>query len=437
MKQNRGLTPVIVRRFAAWNLLAVLFSLFGQVTFPPADQLTAQKAFPDPLVTFGGKPVQSPDDWFSVRRPELKSLFQYYMYGTIPPAPDGLRFVTRGVNRIALEGKATLKQVDLLFGDGPAPVIHLMLVVPNGKAGPFPVFVGPNFSGNHTLLSDTNVIVTGSWMYDDYPGVKDHRATAAGRGGCTDTWSIKQSIDRGYAVATFFNGDIEPDDPSLRDGIRYHLTQSGRTDSDPHGWGAVAAWAWGVSRAVDYLVTDRDIDGGRIAVVGHSRNGKAALVAAAFDERITLAIPHQAGCGGTSPDRGTVGESVKRINEQFPHWFCGTFHEFNDCPERLPFDQHCLIALVAPRPVLLTNAVEDTWANPAGQFEMLKEADKVYRFLGIDGMESSRMPDTGKPMNSRLGYFIRPGKHSMTPEDWKVFLDFADRHLKRVKGRVK
>jgi hypothetical protein len=437
MKRIADLLSKNACRFACLSAFVFLSILRAQEPYPPANRLPALSGYPDPLVTFGGKAVRTPEDWFSIRRPELKALFQYYMYGTIPPPPDGLRFVTRRVNPRALDGKATLKQIDLRLGAGPAPIIHLMLVVPNGKAGPFPVFVGPNFSGNHTLLPDTDVIVTEAWLYDGYPGVVDHRATTAGRGGCKDTWSIEQILDRGYAVATFYNGDVEPDDPSLRDGIRFRLPGKARDDSDQHGLGTVAAWAWGVHRAVDYLVTDKDIDAGRIAVVGHSRNGKAALVAAAFDERIVLAIPHQAGCGGTAPSRGTIGESVKQINERFPHWFCRTFHEFNDCPERLPFDQHCLIALTAPRPVLLTNAVEDSWANPDGQFDMLEAADPVYRFLGVDGMESSRTPEVGKLMNSRLGYFIRPGKHSMTPEDWKVFLDFADKNMKPVEGRVK
>ncbi len=437
MKRVADLPPKNAGLFACLCAFAILSGLRAQETFPPADRLPARWGAPDPLVTFAGKPVRSAEEWFSVRRPELKALFQYYMYGTIPPAPGGLRFVTRRIDRNAMNEKAILKQVDLVFGDGAVPVIHLMVAVPNGKTGPFPVFVGPNFSGNHTLLPDTGIFITGAWMYDGYPGVVEHRATAAGRGGCRDTWSIEQSVDRGYAVATFYNGDVEPDDPSLRDGIRYHLPGKADDDRGLHGLGTVAAWAWGVQRAVDYLVTDQDIDAGRIAVVGHSRNGKAALVAAAFDERISLAIPHQAGCGGTAPSRGMIGESVKQINEQFPHWFCGMFHAFNDCPERLPFDQNCLIALVAPRPVLLTNAVEDTWANPDGQFDMLEAADPVYRFLGTDGMESSRMPPVGRLMNSRLGYFIRPGKHSMTPEDWKVFLDFADTHLKPAGGRVK
>jgi len=319
MKRIADMLTKNVGRIACLGAFVILSALRAQVPFPSADRLASQTGFPNPLVTFGGKPVQSAEDWFSVRRPELKTLFQYYMYGTIPPAPDGLRFVTRRINPVALNGKAILKQVDLVLGAASAPVMHLMLAIPGGKTGPFPVFVGPNFSGNHTLVQDTTVIVTEAWMYDGYPGVIGHRATAAGRGGSADTWSIGMIIDRGYAAATFYNGDVEPDDPSLREGLRYRLPGKVRDESDLHGLGTVAAWAWGIQRAVDYLVTDRDIDAGRIAVVGHSRNGKAALVAAAFDERIALVIPHQAGCGGTAPNRGTIGESVKQINERFPH----------------------------------------------------------------------------------------------------------------------
>ncbi|MEO6181750.1 MAG: acetylxylan esterase, partial [Verrucomicrobiota bacterium] len=166
-------------------------------------------------------------------------------------------------------------------------------------------------------------------------------------------------------------------------------------------------------------------------VVGHSRLGKAAILAGAFDERIALVIPLQAGCGGTSPARGKVGESVKRINTSFPHWFSGEFKKFNDEPERLPFDQHGLIALCAPRPVLLSNAVEDSWANPEGQFEILKAADKVYQLVGVEGIASEKMPEVGQLMDSKLGYYIRPGKHSMTKDDWKIFLDFADKHFRK------
>src|SRR5206468_4123017 len=185
----------------------------------------------------------------------------------------------------------------------------------------------------------------------------------------------------------------------------------------------IALWAWGIHRAVDYLVQNPDLDKHRIAVVGHSRLGKTALVAAAFDERIALAIPLQAGCGGSAPSRGKVGESVKQINDRFPHWFNAAFKTFNDRPERLPFDQNGLVALVAPRAVLFSNATEDTWANPEGQFAVLKAAAPVYRLLGAGGLETDHMPETGKLSAGTLGYAIRPGKHSMTREDWAFFLD--------------
>jgi len=145
-----------------------------------------------------------------------------------------------------------------------------------------------------------------------------------------------------------------------------------------------------------------------------------------MDERIALAIPHQAGCGGTAPSRGRVGESVKQINDRFPHWFCDEFTKFNDAPARLPFDQHCLVALCAPRPVLFTNAIEDTWANPDGQFDMLKAAEPVYQLLNAGGLEARERPELNQLIASKLGYFIRPGKHSMNRQDWEAFLDFAD-----------
>ena len=170
-------------------------------------------------------------------------------------------------------------------------------------------------------------------------------------------------------------------------------------------------------------------------MLGHSRLGKAALVAGAFDERFALVFPHQAGCGGTAPSRGTVGESVKRINTSFPHWFNAAFKTFNDEPAKLPFDQNGLVALVAPRPVLFTNAVEDTWANPEGQFQVLKAAEPVYKLLNAGGLNATQTPETGKLVKSTLGYAIRPGKHSMTPEDWGFFLDFADEHFGRKAGQ--
>jgi hypothetical protein len=362
----------------------------------------------------------------SQRGPELKALFQHYMYGHLPPRPDHLQATAGRVNPNLFGGKATSKEVTIRFGSTNVPAIHLLLVIPNRRAKPAPVFVGMNFNGNHTVLDDPGIALPAGWMPKNSPGSTNNRATDAGRGKDVNVWAIEQTIARGCAVATFYNGDVEPDRPEAEEGIRarYLTPQGNRYD-----WGTIVAWAWGLHRAVDYLVTDRDLDAKRIAVFGHSRNGKTALVAGAFDERIALVIPHQAGCGGTSPSRGKIGESVKRINTSFPHWFNAEFKKFDDQPERLPFDQHALIALVAPRPVLLSNAAGDQWANPSGQFEMLQAAEPVYRLLGAGGLDAKTMPEIGKLVDSRLGYYIRSGNHSTTPEDWRVFLDFADKHF--------
>jgi hypothetical protein len=400
--------------------------------FPEVSKLPPQPGLPDPLILFDGSRVTTKEQWVHQRRPELKALFEYYMYGRAPAPPAKVAAAVEREDHRFFDGKATKKEVTIHFGPSDCPPIHLLLVVPNNLKAPAPVFLGMNFCGNHALVKDPSVAIPTAWMYGQYPGVKNNHATDAGRGTQVDVWAIEQSIDRGYAVATFYNGDIDPDRPDVREGIQPHYRKKGEKPG-PHDWGTIAAWAWGVQRAVDYLRTNKDIDPARIAVVGHSRLGKTAVLAAAFDDRIALAIPLQAGCGGTAPSRGKVGESVKQINTGFPHWFNATFKEFNDQPDRLPFDQHCLVALVAPRPVLFSNAVEDTWANPEGQFEVLRAADPVYRFLGVDGLEAKRMPRPGKLVNSRLGYYIRPGKHSMTRDDWKVFLDFADKHLGKSK----
>jgi hypothetical protein len=400
----------------------------AETKLPEPDQLPSHPELPDPLVFFNGNRVTSKKQWIEKRRPELKALFQHYMYGYLPPHAK-IKSKVEYEDTKAFGGKATLRDVTISYGPPGTPPVQLLLVVPNARKGPAPVFLGIAFCGNHALVNDPAVRIPQVWMYPG-PGVKDHRATEAGRGKQIDVWALEQSIDRGYAVATFYSGDVDPDRADVREGIQAHLRPKDAKPTD-HDYGTIAAWAWGAQRVVDYLSEHRDIDRTRIALVGHSRLGKAALLAAALDERIALAIPHQAGCGGTAPSRSNnpKAESVKRINTSFPHWFDGAFKKFNDHTDKLPFDQHCLIALMAPRPVLLSNAVEDQWANPPGQFQMLQAADPVYRLLEAGGLEAKAMPNPGTLSDGKLGFYIRPGKHSMTKGDWKVFLDFADKHF--------
>jgi dienelactone hydrolase len=301
-----------------------------------------------------------------------------------------------------------------------------MLVVPNERSGPAPVFLTMDFCGNHALTADPRVPLARSWMGNGCKGCTNNAATEAARGSQAADWPLAEIVRRGYALAAFYSGDVDPDRKEVSEGIYAWLAQGDQARNNPTNRGTLAAWAWGFHRCVDYLVTEPAVDSSRIAALGHSRNGKTALLAAAFDERIAIAFPHQAGCGGSAPSRGKSGESVKAINDHFPHWFNAEFKQFNEAPERLPFDQNCLVALCAPRPVLFSAAEGDQWANPAGQFQVLQAADPVYRFLGTEGLAVKEMPPRRQLVASPLGYYVREGKHSMTPDDWTVFMNFAD-----------
>ncbi len=400
--------------------------------FPEPHNLPTQATMPDPLTMLDGRKVSSRSQWVNRRRPELKALFQHYMYGQLPP-PAKVTPILQGSYADFLGGAATLKLVTLETGPAKAPRIDLMLIVPNHRTGPVPVFLAMNFCGNDALTDDPRVPLPRGWVPGFCRGSTNNFATDAARGAQSADWPLAEIARRGYALASFYSGDIDSDRQNVSDGIYAWLAGGDPGRNNPTNRGTLMAWAWGFHRCVDYLVSDPELDSTRIATLGHSRNGKAALLAAAFDERIAIAFPHQAGCGGSAPSRGKIGESVKAINDHFPHWFNAQFKEFNDAPERLAFDQNCLVALCAPRAVLFSAAQEDQWANPSGQFEVLEAADPVYRFLGAPGLEAQEMPPLGRLIASRLGYYIREGKHSMTAGDWKVFMDYADQQFGRGK----
>lgn len=403
--------------------------------FPAPGELPRVAEFPDPLQMFDGSPVATAADWHNRRKPEIQQLFQHYMYGRRPAAPERVTGRVLFEDPQAFGGNGVLREVEVAFGPPDWPKIYLLVATPRG-AGPFPCVVGANFGGNHLFTDHLQVRVPDAWMPDRYPGVVENRASAAARGIHRDVWPLAEIVGRGYATATFYCGDVQPDRPEVAEGMRAVWTNPGEAAAkldDPARTATIMTWAWGIHRAVDYLVTDKSIDANRIATVGHSRLGKTALLAGAFDDRIALTIANQAGCGGSGPSRHSdpQAETVERITRVFPHWFCQNFTAFGADPSRLPFDQHALVALCAPRPVLFTAAADDRWANPVGQFEVLRAATAVYELLGVEGLEAPAMPHPDAPLiDSRLGYWIRSGEHAMSPADWKTYLDFADRWLK-------
>ena len=350
-------------------------------------------------------------------------MFANQVYGNAPPRPEKLLSEVFEQATV-FDGKAERRQIRIHFGPNKtAP--HMDMLVYTPKSTPRPAaFLALNFRGNHSVDADPAIRLSESWMRSG-PGVRNNRATEDSRGAAASRWPIRRIVERGYAVATIYYGDIDPDfDDGFRNGV--HALSPPKDDDD---WGSIAAWAWGLSCALDYFEQNPIVDPKRVAVMGHSRLGKTSLWAGAHDPRFALVISNNSGCGGAALSRRAIGETVQRINTSFPHWFCDNFNRYNNNEMACPVDQHLLIAAIAPRPVYIASAEQDRWADPRGEFLSGRYADVVYRLLGTDGLPAQRMPAVNQPTVGQIGYHIRSGKHDVTSYDWDQYLSFADRHL--------
>ncbi len=388
---------------------------------------------PDPLLAEDNTKITNSKDWIEKRRPEIQRLFQTQVYGITPAMKYSMTFDVQ-TDQNTLDGKAIRKQVTLYPTGNPQDYhIEMLIYLPKGVSTPIPMFLGLNFSGNHTVHLDPGIKISSHWKENMKRSPKtesiDPETT---RGSASSRWAIDMILKRGYGLATIYYGDIDPDfDDQFQNGVHPLFYTQGQTKSKEDEWGSIGAWAWGLSRAMDYFEKDPDIDQRHVSVMGHSRLGKTSLWAGAQDQRFAIVISNDSGCGGAALSLRRFGETVGRINRSFPHWFCDNFNQYNENEDALPVDQHMLISLMAPRPVYIASAFEDRWADPKGEFLSGKYASPVYQLFGKRGIGVDTMPDLNTPVGHTIGYHIRSGKHDVTDYDWKQYLDFADRHFQK------
>jgi hypothetical protein len=350
------------------------------------------------------------------------------MFGRAPGRPDGLTFTLEDRDGAALGGKAVRKQVAINVR---GLTFHLLLYLPANAPRPVPVFVSLGFGPNQTVSADPGITLRGTWAQNKETGrVEVQAPQEPSRGSAASRWPVETILGRGFGLATVYYGDIEPDVAgAMRLGVRGTYLKPDQSAPAADEWGAIAAWAWGLSRIADYLETDRDVDARRLAVVGHSRLGKTALWAGAVDPRFGIVISNDSGEGGAAISRRVFGETVADLNNRFPHWFCGNYKAFSGREPEMPFDAHMLLALAAPRPLYVASASEDQWADPKGEFLAAVAASEVYQLLGRNGIGTRVMPPADHPAGDTVRYHLRTGKHDITAYDWQQFLEFAARHF--------
>ncbi|HSI85997.1 MAG TPA: hypothetical protein VK970_19590 [Candidatus Methylacidiphilales bacterium] len=367
---------------------------------------------PNPLLLQSGSRISTIADWRNLRRTELLELFREHVYGrNSVNRPEALWF-RKGEEAAALDGAAVRREVHICYsgpgGESSFPVtLYLPAAVPKPR-GVIVLIINREDVWSRELVENS-----------------------------CEFWPVRDIVGRGYATAAFYNKDVSPDDAA--DGFKSGVFGVFDPPLPPGGeraanaWGAIAAWSWGASRVVDYLLSEEAWQGVPIAVAGHSRGGKAALWCGAQDERIALTISNNSGNSGAALARTTRGETIEHINRVFPHWFARNYRAYSHDIDSLPVDQHELLALLAPRLAYVCSASEDAHADPHAEFRACVEASEVFRLHGLTGISSESFPAIAQPLHGgSIGYHLREGHYDLTRVDWNYFMDFADRSLRKI-----
>lgn len=394
----------MVKVIVAALLLVVPMSAFAQSRHIIYDESEVPSyELPDPLVFNNGRQVRNDRQWMKKRRGEILEIFSEEMYGHIPGRPEGMHFSIVSEETV-YDGVGVRKIVRIFLDGTDAHWFDVMIHLPKNAEGPVPVFAGLNFNGNEATLDER-----------------------AGR-----RWPYELILKAGYGVATAWRDSVEPDGKETKVREVGNVCRDGGVRSwynEGGDWGAISAWAWGLSRILDYLETDSSVDASKVAVIGHSRLGKAALWAGANDTRFAMVISNDSGCCGAAISRRTFGETFSVIDTKFPHWFTREFDKYKDKEDTFPADQHWLAALAAPRPLYIASATEDLWADPKGEWLAAWHVTPVYALFGLDGV-GDEMPSPDSPdKDGHVGYHLRTGSHDILAYDWTQYIDFAEMHF--------
>lgn len=422
--------------------LIIVFAVivFGQVAKKPPTEVAGipvnydeanvgTYTLPDPLVMTNGRRVSDAKTWTAKRRPEIVRLFEENEYGRSPGRPSAMTFDVFDKGSPAFDGKAIRKQITIYFSaDKNGPKMDLLLYLPARAAKPVPLFLQISFSANSSAVDDPGVKPGEVWGRDK-KRIPAASARAFGR------LNVIPFLEQSVAVATFYYGDIDPDfEGGIPYGVRKLYLKSGESQPAPDEWGSISAWAWGLSRAVDYFETEKAVDAKKIAIFGVSRLGKTVMWAGAHDQRIAMVIASCSGEGGAALSRRDYGETIAHLTapSRYPYQFCANYAKYAGHADRLPVDANMLVALMAPRPVMLQTGSTDYWSDPKGEFLAAVAATPVFHLFGEKGMETDQMPPAGQPLiDNSIGYLMHDGGHGALPGDYAQYRKFIAMHLQQ------
>ncbi len=411
--------------------------ILGQIIDSPSDTVAGIPAnyteskvgsykLPDPLICIDGEEVTNSEEWFSKRRPEIINLFEQNQFGITPQKYIKVEYDILEKGTSAFKNGAKRTQVILKFGENSDKEVNLLYYLPFKLEKPMPVLLYISFRANSQVIDDPEI-------KEGYIWTREKKKIKAGRESIFPKIDVQKIIDNGFGFATIYYGDIEPDfSDGYKYGVRSLFGEEGTEINKPNSWGSFAVWSWGLSRILDYLETDKNIDKDKVAIMGVSRLGKTVLWAGALDQRFAAVIPVCSGESGASLSRRNYGETIAHIAspERYHYWFAPKYQEYSNKVKELPVDGHMLISLIAPRPILLITGNTDKWSDPYGEYLAAKAAGPVYELLHKKELETEKMPIPGDPVLNDIGFFMHNGGHGMVEKDWKVIIDFLSKHFK-------